>query len=348
MILEIYDSPKRFDPEFEFYCFKNCYRQVLDYYNVKNATYYIDCTTEWIFQYDNRFSFGFEFSTGEVYSSFLPPFENKVKAYDCTQVPVDKIWGMNKERLAERIPLVVATDVFYLKYTPYYYKKHSFHSLLLCGFSGEEEQNIVDWYSPWFYKGTVNKAELDQARASQNPADGILSGKPINYMWAEVERDGWAAEDHELISTTVNLALDRFYIHTKGDGTTFRGYYALNALLSLVEENAALEPAQRGGFLEDLHRKLYFTPMRKTLFKYYLQTAFEEYGFTKLGVSVDALNETINCWKKTLSMVIKCSIANTEANYSKLIGFFKETIMKEKQLYYTLYEVGKILKLRQV
>lgn len=347
MILDIYDSPKRFDSEFEFYCFKNCFRQILDYYRVKNATYYIDCSTDWTFQFDNQSSFGFKFSTGDFYSSFLPPFDNKIIAFDSTKISIDKIWSMNKETLAKGVPLVVSTDGFHLNYTPYYQKKHFSHSLLLCGFSDDEtHQYIVDWYLPWFYKGIVSKTDLDQARASENPADGILSGKPINYMWSEVESDGWIAEDRELISVAMNLALDRFYTQTKGDGITFRGCNALNAVLSMIEKNFYIEASQRSKFLEDLHGKLYFIPMSKTLFKYYLQTAFDEYGFVKLGLSIKALNELISRWKKVLYMIIKCSMINTEENYMKLICFIKEIIIEEKNLYYTLYEANKSINVR--
>ena len=340
IINTIYEMPMKFYPEHEYYCFKNCYLQILRYYQVKDSEFYIDCTTEWTFNFDEASSFGYNFGTGEVYSSFIGPYANQVTTKDITQYSTDELWTYNCEAVKQGIPIVVATDVYHLSYTPFFHKKNSFHSLILSGWNENENSwSVVDWYPPWFYRGTIVTNELDNARGSANEGDGILSGHPINYMCAEVSRTGWDKRSKDLISLQIQQQLDSFY--TDKQQNIYKGFHAIKQLFSLTEKYLVCNPNQRTEFLEDLYQKCFFVPTRKNLFKWYLEMAAERYGPIKYRMAILMHQETIHAWKGLLSLLIKSAMSFNEQIHEMILKQILLIYEKEKTNYFTLYELSR-------
>ena len=235
-----------------------------------------------------------------------------------------------------------ATDVYHLPYTPFYHKKHSFHSLILSGWNEHEKiWSIVDWYPPWFYRGTIETAELESARSSSNEGDGILSGYPINYMCAEVSRTGWDKRGKELISLQIQQQLNMYY--SEEQQNTYKGYRAIKQLFSLIEKDLEYNIDQRKSLLEDIYQKCYFVPTRKNLFKWYLETASKYYGPIYYTQAVSLHQETIQAWKGLLSLLIKGSMTFDEKVHDMILKQMLLIYEKEKMSYYTVYELSRII-----
>ncbi|MEK4517833.1 BtrH N-terminal domain-containing protein [Paenibacillus sp. FSL H8-0122] len=335
-----------FPKEFEYYCFKNCYWNLLKYYGVESPELFLDCGIEWLFTEDGSDKYGYSFSTGDFFSSFLPSWagqahfhSNSDNKYQC-----EEIWESNRLKLMAGVPLIAGVDVFELDYTPFYHKKHSYHSLLLTGYEERTEQyQLIDWYPPWFFKGERTQALLDPARSSANQADGILSGNPIDYLWVEVEREGWTAAKKHQIDEALSLCLDQFYSSPEERGNAQRGVYALHALLETIEKMMEETKGQKE-FMEDLHGKLFFTAPRKSFLKFYLKSAAREWPSSKLYGCIKCLEDTITEWKKLSSIVIKASLSERTELFQQVIDLLRRQISLEKNFYYELYSVSKSLK----
>lgn len=341
MLQELIDKDMKFHMEFEYYCFKNCYLQILEYYGVYNAKYFLDCTTDWTYRKGKHEDFSFD--TGDPYSSFLPPFDSKVKKIILKGKRKEEIWNENMEAIQNGIPVVVAVDVFYLSYTPYYQKKHSYHSVILSGYDkSKDEFLVIDWYPPWYFKGRMSRDELDASRGSLNEGDGILSGTPINYLYTEIERDGFQASTKSLIQIQIQKNLDQYYCGVTSNDMV-KGYKAINAIICNVEESFYYTKEEQTTFFEKLYGKLFFTPTRKKLFRWYLENALSDNKSFGFVAPIQTLEESIAGWKGLLSLLIKCSMNCSDANLESLIKRFGEIMQKEKQFYYTLYELSRSL-----
>ncbi len=341
MLQGLIDKDIKFHMEFEYYCFKNCYLQILEYYGVSNAKYFLDCTTDWTYRLGKNKEVLFD--TGNPYSSFLPPFDSKVKKVMLEEQTKEEIWKENIEVIQKGIPVVIAVDIFYLSYTPYYQKKHSYHSAILSGYNKSKNKFfVIDWYPPWYFKGMISKEKLDVARSSLNEGEGILSGIPINYLYTEVEREGFQASTKFLIQEQIQKNLNQYYYGVESSDL-IKGYKAINAIINNIEERFGCAKEEQTLFFETLYEQLFFVPTRKRLFRWYLGNVLSDYKSYGLSVAIQALEESITGWKKLLSLLIKCSMNCSETNFELLINQFGEIIQMEKRFYYTLYELNRIL-----
>lgn len=334
-----------FYSEFEYYCYKSCYLNVLRYYHVKHPEFYIDYSLDWTFIKDNKEKWGYTFNTGNLNSDFLYPFNQELHCINKNMISKEQIWELNKRDLQNDIPVIVTVDVFYLKYTPYFHKKHSIHSLILAGYDKKEEKvYIIDWYHSWYFKGEISREELDIARNSMNESDGILSGIPINYTSYTISKSVFYMDGLELIKQSVQDNQNKYYLGTCGP-KRYKGYYAINEIARLLEQNMNLKKEDRAGFLEDLYEKLYFVHSRKKIFNWFLGRIQEEYSMISVNCTQKKLNETMALWKKLLSLIIKCRMTNKDEVYEKVIMLVQQIILEEKQFYYSLYELNKKIKL---
>lgn len=333
---------KPFEPAFEFYCFKNCYLQWLDMYGIRDAFYYLDCTQNWQFTDCEEDRYGYKFSTSEIYSSVLPSHRGKVNMFDQTDLKPEQIWERNNQLLKEGVPFIAAVDVFYLPYTPFYGKKHSYHALLVTGENENNQYDVIDWYPPWYFKGQISKEHLDLARGSDNPSDGLLSGNPISYLWTELDEQGWNESGKNLIAEALELSINRFYGTDSSSERNINGLYmgtkALSALRGTVARYMQSEPEVISQFLQDLHGKLYFVPTRKKLFHNYLEHAYLDYGFLKLPKIIESVYENITEWKKFLNLSMRASIAPTEENCVIVLDMLDNLHFKEKDINYLLFD----------
>lgn len=346
MLSDIYNAYQTFYDDYEYYCFKSCYFNVLNYYGVKNAEYYIECSLDWTFRKveESEDEFKYQFSTGDSYSSFYKPFDQSVHYLSKKELSIEEIWEINKKSIDNDIPVIAQVDVFYLKYTPYFGKKHSFHALILAGYEElTKEVYVIDWYKPWYYKGCLSFEELNLARDSENERDGLFSGNPINYLYSEIDRNKFDKMDTpQLIAKSIQDNLDKYYLG-KIEGNAYKGYYAINEIAKLLEKNISLDLDHRTRFLEDLHQKLYFIVTRKKLFYWYVEKINKDFPFIYVDHVKKQLSDSIELWKVLLSLIIKCSMSNDDSIYENIITKMHDIIIKEKQFYCSLYEVSKVI-----
>lgn len=344
-ILDIYYQNQVFYDPFQYFCYKNCYLNILRYYNVKNPEFYIDYSLDWIVLKNDDFNFGFDFQLGSAHDNLVPPFDNKLLKFDKTIKPCDEIWNLDVDNLNKDIPVVVAVDVYYLKFTPYYYKKHSIHSIIIAGYEKENDIiYVIDWYPPWCFKGEITKNELDLARNSLNEHDGILSGIPINYESIVITRGGFCEDEIKLIKEQINSTLGKFYLDKSKNNITkgeYHGYQAINEISVFLEDNMSLDSSERIKFLENIYEKLYFVCSKKKLFYWFLERVEDEYPIISVEKTLDSLESTMKLWKTLQSLIIKCTIKNTDAAYEKILITMEQVIQEEKRFYYSLYELNR-------
>ena len=184
---------------------------------------------------------------------------------------------------------------------------------------------------------------MENSRGSENDGDGILSGDPIKYLFAEIDRVDYSESMRDLIQAQIQRNMDLYYKGVESDGTV-KGYKAINSMIDKIEESFTYTKEKQKGFFENLYSQLFFTPYRKKLFHWYLNNAYVElnnFGFEK---PIRILDETINTWKVFLSLIIKCSMVSSEKNLELLVKRCTEIIEKEKQLGYELYELNRNFK----
>lgn len=345
MILDIYRDKQFFYDAFEYFCFKSCYLNVLRYYKVKNPEFYIDYSLDWTFLKDENDKWGYNFHIGDINDNLISPFEKQIVSVNKQMKSTEEIWKSNKEKLKQGIPVVVTVDVFYLHYTPYFHKKHSIHSLILAGYEeAKEKVYVIDWYPSWYYKGEMSRNELDVARNSTNESDGILSGIPINYTSSTINQWEIKHEELQLIKYGIEDNLHKFYqVNTDRKVSIqgkVKGYQALKEITIVFENNMSLEDMERIKFLENTYEKLYFVPSRKKLFCWFLGRVEEEYPMISVGGVKEKLTLTMNSWKTLLSLIIKCTMRNTDFDYEKVLLRLERILLEEKQFYYSLYELN--------
>lgn len=345
LIFDIYKEEQVFHDSFQYFCYKNCYLNILRYYKVKNPEFYINYSLDWIFLKNDDLKWGFDFKIGNINDNLLSPFDKKILKVDKTIKSCDEIWQSDIEYLKQDIPVVVAVDVYYLKYTPYYYKKHSIHSIIIAGYEEENDKiYVIDWYPSWYFKGEITKNELDMARNSLNDHDGILSGIPINYQSSVICRSDFSEDEIKLIKNQLEKTLNKFY-QVNSDKNAVKGelngYRAINEISVFLEDNMSLKGQKRVKFLEYMYEKLYFIYSRKELFYWFLERVEDEYPIISVRNTQDALEKTMKSWKIILSLIIKCTIKNTNDDYEKILIIMEQIMAEEKRFYYSLYDLNR-------
>lgn len=181
---DVFYSEMDFFEEYISFCYQNCLRQVLKAKGIKQSHFYINTTAS--IQIKNN---DYPLSVGKAGRGLHNGFEKFVQRNYSSSVKSKTLLYNNLELMKnEDIPLIVGVDTFYLPYTPNYMKKHSNHTIILCGYDLEKRKTlVVDWYHPWFFRGEMDFEDLLIARSSKNENDGtIFTGTPIRNNWARI------------------------------------------------------------------------------------------------------------------------------------------------------------------
>lgn len=212
----------------------------------------------------------------------------------------------------------------------------------LCNAEISGTRAVVD--PSWYFKGEITKNELDMARNSLNDHDGILSGIPINYQSSVICRSDFSEDEIKLIKNQLEKTLNKFY-QVNSDKNTVKGelngYRAINEISVFLEDNMSLKGQKRVKFLEYMYEKLYFIYSRKELFYWFLERVEDEYPIISVRNTQDALEKTMKSWKIILSLIIKCTIKNTDGDYEKILIIMEQIMAEEKRFYYSLYDLNR-------
>lgn len=331
--LSIIDEEKlTFYDAYESFCYQNCQRQILEYYKVKDALFYINSSRSFIIrkQMNHKFTIDYDLSA----KSILPSYDDNVKRIFKETRNCYDVWKDNLSLIQKDFPLIVGVDSYYLEYLPFYKKSHGKHTIILSGYDDNEEVDIVDWFSPWFFKGKVAMKQFLDARDSNNDFDGgIYSGRPIYNNWAVISRDGGNADRTKLIKETIDISIKQYYAPDRKEPDAYYGINAISYLLDMLAEiidNQVLAEDQKE-FLRVLYNNIYLHNRRNYFFKFYLEQACKLNGYDSvLNDAVNEMNTIYEQWEKWLYLGIKCQYKVNENNMNRLLSNMKNMYEIEK------------------
>lgn len=338
MNLDIFNFQPSYDESFEYFCFLNCYRMMMQYYRIPETDLYLNTVVE--YKINNTMPNEFDdFSIGDPNSSLLENYKNCLKTEDDTIETKEQIWKKNFDLIQKGIPVIANADVFFLPYTPYYLKKHAIHSLIICGFSKDKKNiSIIDWYSPWFYKGEILFDDLEKARSSMNEKDGILSGNPIRHRYSYLEIKGLNADQNELIKLSLKKCDRNFYSTRENEG-----YNSLIKIAEKLDDYKYLDKTTQSKMLEKLYETLFFVPARKKLWRWYLLRAYDWTQRKSFKTLANDIETNIKKWKNVQNLIIKSSFQHESSIYSRLQKSFLELLENERMLYAQQHTLLKLL-----
>lgn len=337
MLLDIYNSKKEFLKEYEYFCFHNNYKQILDFYKVENSECYIDTTigvSMDLVEKDNDISIDISYNIDK--SSLLEPYNKNV----IHSIPYENNSEKNiielKKKNDNGIPVITFVDVYYLPYMPYYKEQNSIHSVIMCGYNNSKEEiNIVDWYKPYFYSGTIKEREFLLARSSANPKGMFAnSGYPVKNTWVEINNEHWDADVNELLMKTLFKYEVNYYNSQYYSGECCcSGFQVLKTLLEALRKIKYSDESIIKKFLEDLHRNLFHFPKYIEFLTCYINRSLKKLNYDKFTNEMDQLNEQIKRWDDFLRLIIKTSIVFSNDKYEKIIEKFIKLIINEESIY---------------
>lgn len=324
------DIEKLFDKEYEGFCYQNCIREILNYYQCKEYDFYINMSlsTKMILQEEDYYICYDKDAYGIITSEL-----EKVQRID-DERDGEIVLAENLRRVAEGYPIITCVDGYYLQYFSYYKEKHCRHNLILTGKGALDNITVLDWYAPHFYCGEIATNKYLMARESSNPEDGsIYSGSPIRNNWAIIERDGWNQHREELIYENLSLSLAQYFPSDPNEKNILYGIRVYQRIREELKGMVYLEPKIRCGELRYVHRELYQTVKRKYLFSYFLRLIREKVNSNLVEKAIEYLQDLIADWEKFMTVLLKCSFRGKETDIQKLEDMLAILIGKEEGLY---------------
>lgn len=324
------DIEKLFDKEYEGFCYQNCIREILNYYQCREYDFYINMSlsTKMILQ-EEDYSICYDKDAYGIITSELEKVQRKDDERDGEIVLAD-----NLRRVAEGYPIITCVDGYYLKYFSYYKEKHCRHNLILTGKGTLDSITVLDWYTPHFYCGEIATDEYLMARESSNPDDGsIYSGSPIGNNWAIVERDSWNRHKEELIYENLSLSLVQYFPSDPNEKNILYGIRVYQRIREELKEIVHLDQKIRCRKLRFAHNELYQTVKRKHLFSYFLRLISERVNSDLVEKAIEYLRDLMADWERFMSVLLKCSFRGKETDIQKLEGMLALLIGKEEGLY---------------
>ncbi len=338
-IEDLIQSERIFLKEYDNFCIHNNVKQVLDYYGIENSWAFIDTVigvNMSITDNDiNKLDIKYNIDTASV----LDPFLSKVKAI-IPNAYQDEFadWDTIKEKVEKGIPVITMVDVFYLKYLPYYLQANAIHSVILCGYSDElQEVCVVDWYEPYFYKGTLKYEDFMKARASENPKGMLVNSDfPILNKWIEIEKDGWEADFKTLLRITIDKMQKEYYSKTSVSQSSCDGIGVLYKLKEIINDMGQSSEAERKKLSARLHGMLFLMPKYRMFFAGYIERALGSVTEENCDYEIEVIGKGVSLWNKLLKLIVKFSLLSTDALLDKIKVQFDEILENEKECIHVL------------
>lgn len=337
-------SQLNYEKEYEYFCIKNCIKQILTFCSVHTPIFYINCSLNWQITYSDNYRHGYLFQTGTLFTNLIESHKQQIKEYSQKDYDLQSAWEKNQIKVNQDQPIIVLVDTFYLPYTPYYKTKHSVHSIILYRYiENTNEFDVIDWYPPWFFMGSVSKAVIEEARLSNIEDDGVLGNICIDFSWFEIEDGNWQ-NDSIVCGQNLKCNLNNFF-NSFSKGSITKGNAVLYELYDILEKNINSNDDQflMEDFLKDFHSQLFFIPYNKNLFKCYLQYLMQHDHDAAKNIELDRIDKNINEWRTFLSFVIKCMVSLKSEYRIKLLSDFSFLIEREFEFYYYLKQIDESL-----
>lgn len=322
---------KIFNREYESFCYQNCIREILNFYNCKEYDFYINMSLSTLmFRKEKEYFIRYNKNAHGV----LPSMSDKVFCID-DERDCESTFAENVQRIEEGYPIIVCVDGYYLEYFPFYKKRHCKHYMILTGESNDDYVTVLDWYPPHFYCGKVARGEFLMARESSNPNDGsVYSGCPIRNNWTWIKRDGWNRNVGELIYENLDISLKQYFLKSCIDDEVIIGITVFWKIKAELEKIIFLEAEVRRKELKNIHTKLFQSVKRKHLFLYFLKLIQQRIeGNNLINSAVEYLQQLVIQWEKFMTILLKSSFRGRESDILKLVDILKSIINMEEDLY---------------
>lgn len=340
---DIFNFEYEFLNDYNNFCIHNNIKLVLDYYGVKHSSLYIDTIPGIRFHVNEDEPENLECIYDIDSTSVLSPFDSLVHI----NYPKDKLDSVGnlteiKKSIDAGIPVIVMVDVYDLPYMPFYHTDHSIHSILVCGYDDRKEEiTYVDWYSPYFSKGTINYQDYFRARASENPAGPLMNSNfPIENRWILVEKDGWNATPVELLKYTIDK-MELVYYSKKNTQheKESEGIGAVMRLQSFLKELSSMSEERAKTVLTMLHKYFFMMPNYWDFFSSNIVRNVAAASVTVENDELSILQNNTVLWTKLLRLFVKANMGNYESVYPKILTSMEQIVendFKSEQILHSI------------
>lgn len=330
MQIENYNLP--YNTVFHFMCLKNCIRQILDYYGVKGSLFYINCVPDIILERRNNLSGEYTVAYQSNLSPILPKYSNRLKKFTYKEINSPEAWDDVLLKICEGYPVITMVDTFELKYrSKDYHKNHGSHAIIVHDYDPvSEELKIIDWYEPFFYKGSISKTEYLAARNSSNTySNNPFSGHLLENEWFFLIKEGWDEEQRTLLMDSFKLYLG--YNSNSFSTERINTYVGVNALEILAKKLSTISWSNRKE-IENFYNNIYCEYKAKHLFLYYLKTYQEDNPSRFLDGVVLSLTKLCAEWDAATALLLKTIITSSPALFDKAHNRLSNILKQENNL----------------
>lgn len=302
---KLYNRKLEYYNGYESFCYQNCLRIILENKFGTKANLFINTALSVIIKENNGFKLN---EVGEL-RSLLPSINDSVhRLYYDEDYDENVVFEENIKYMYEHDePIVVGVDTYYLPYASNYLKNHAKHTLILCGYDLiKREVYVIDWYSPWFFKGTLCIDDFLLARKSKNEDDGtIYSGSPVENNWAYIMPIE-EKTSRELLVETLNITKANYY---NNEGIIV-ALDKLKVYLNNIEDNEEFKK---------IYYFMYSLYFRKKFFLQYLELYAKDDNIVSESLFVDTLKSSIANWDVMLILILKQSRKSSEKTLNRII-----------------------------
>lgn len=329
-INKIYGEEIEFLNGYESFCYQNCQKIVLKAQGYSYPELYVNSSISLLFNKKGKTIY-----THDNVRSLLPSIDGYTKRirYENTSNEYD-IFNENANYISSNNDvIIVGVDSYYLQYASNYKKNHARHTLILCGYDlFLNVVYVIDWYVPWFYKGTIPLDVFLQSRNSKNEYDGSLySGKSIDNNWAKIDRFPPRKSEElflELIEVTINNSIDINEFEVSScNAITELGNYVLSCndpnLLLSFNKKFKLITKRYNLFMESL---ISFNNLNKSLY---------------IDNCIDLLQKMTENWDILQMQIYKKAINNNERINHKIEYKLNEIYQNEFEFQKMIKEIKK-------
>lgn len=304
-MMNIFNFKFDFNPYMQYFCTKNCAMQILQYYNISNPIQWLLVGTELKICKNPH-----HILTTTESLEIAPKNTYLVEGYS---KKFEKSFEENSIQLSEGYIPIVLVDVFYLPYRNEYARYHASHAVIMCGFDDKGIQ-IIDYYPPHFYKGTVHIQAFKSARTSLNNSSGNpFSGFPIKNQWYFINKKK-LTDDIRVSIIEKNITGLRNLASKQNDDMYFYGCEALDFIISRMSDKQYIEKNNDVSIIyKEIHNALFVFKNSILLMINYLNS-FQQHDKT----IINYLNEMSVLLDKINILTLKASITKKYIN-SELI-----------------------------
>lgn len=327
--MNIFNFKLDFNPYMQYFCTKNCAMQILQYYNVSKPIQWLLAGTELKICKNPH-----HILTTTESLEIAPPNTYLVEGYS---KKFEKSFEENCIQLSKGYIPIVLVDVFHLPYRNEYDRYHASHAVIMCGVNDREIQ-IIDYYPPHFYKGTVSLEAFKTARTSLNHASGNpFSGFPIKNQWYFIDKKK-LTEDVRASIIEENISVLRNFASKQSDDMYFYGCEAIDCIILRINNKQHFEKNNDVSIIyNEIHNALFVFKNSILLMINYLNS-FEQYDktiinhFSEMGVLLDKIN----------ILTLKASITkkNINSELTLLLEATKKIFMRIEDATLSIYKKG--------